>query len=224
MGSSSSTPLIAAQNFAISAAIAARALPMRLRRLLHRAPMRAAAGRTDRRRGRRRGAAPAPSGQRRHGRMHGYVAAVHVLIVAAAISAPNDALTRERASRPPPASASSRDCVFSGKCGVIARWGLASTRGSSYVESRRGTEPQRARPLRCEAAPPTKEGPRAGPEKVPQAARVRVVFVLPRGLSAAGYDWQAATSPGTTGFDVVGSWGWWRVEVPGGLVKHPGKP
>jgi hypothetical protein len=30
--------------------------------------------------------------------------------------------------------------------------------------------------------------------------------------------------PGTTGFDVVGSWGWWRVEVPGGLVKHPGKP
>ena len=32
------------------------------------------------------------------------------------------------------------------------------------------------------------------------------------------------TSPGTTGFDAVGSWGWWRVEVPGGLVKHPGKP
>jgi len=30
------------------------------------------------------------------------------------------------------------------------------------------------------------------------------------------------TSPGTTGFDVVGSWGWLRVEVPGGLVKHPG--
>jgi hypothetical protein len=29
---------------------------------------------------------------------------------------------------------------------------------------------------------------------------------------------------GTTGFDVVGSWGWLRVEVPGGLVKHPGKP
>jgi hypothetical protein len=28
---------------------------------------------------------------------------------------------------------------------------------------------------------------------------------------------------GTTGFDVVGSWGWLRVEVPGGLVKHPGK-
>src|SRR5207248_8318962 len=28
--------------------------------------------------------------------------------------------------------------------------------------------------------------------------------------------------PGTTGFDVVGSWGWLRVEVPGGLVKHPG--
>ncbi len=30
------------------------------------------------------------------------------------------------------------------------------------------------------------------------------------------------TSPGTTGFDVVDSWGWLRVEVPGGLVKHPG--
>ena len=27
--------------------------------------------------------------------------------------------------------------------------------------------------------------------------------------------------PGTTGFDVVGSWGWLRVEVPGGLVKPP---
>jgi hypothetical protein len=29
--------------------------------------------------------------------------------------------------------------------------------------------------------------------------------------------------PGTTGFDVVGSRGWLRVEVPGGLVKLPGK-
>ena len=28
--------------------------------------------------------------------------------------------------------------------------------------------------------------------------------------------------PGTTGFDVVDSRGWLRVEVPGGLVKHPG--
>jgi hypothetical protein len=28
---------------------------------------------------------------------------------------------------------------------------------------------------------------------------------------------------GTTGFDVVVSQGWLRVEVPGGLVKHPGK-
>ena len=26
---------------------------------------------------------------------------------------------------------------------------------------------------------------------------------------------------GTTGFDVVDSQGWLRVEVPGGLVKHP---
>ena len=30
-----------------------------------------------------------------------------------------------------------------------------------------------------------------------------------------------STSPGTTGFDVVVSWGWLRVEVPGGLVKPP---
>jgi hypothetical protein len=28
-------------------------------------------------------------------------------------------------------------------------------------------------------------------------------------------------TPGTTGFDVVGSWEWLRVEVPGGLVKPP---
>jgi len=34
----------------------------------------------------------------------------------------------------------------------------------------------------------------------------------------------AQTLPGTTGFDAVGSWGWLRAEVPGGLVKHPGKP
>ena len=34
----------------------------------------------------------------------------------------------------------------------------------------------------------------------------------------------AETSTGTTGFDMAGSCGWWRVEVPGGLVKHPGKP
>jgi hypothetical protein len=38
---------------------------------------------------------------------------------------------------------------------------------------------------------------------------------------APGYT-RKSTSPGTTGFDVVGSWGWLRVEVPGGLVKHPG--
>jgi hypothetical protein len=34
---------------------------------------------------------------------------------------------------------------------------------------------------------------------------------------------EQATFTGTTGFDAVGSCGWWRVEVPGGLVKTPGK-
>src|ERR1700760_4798160 len=41
-------------------------------------------------------------------------------------------------------------------------FGLARRVASSYFESRRGTEPPRARPLRCEAAPPTKKGPRTG--------------------------------------------------------------
>src|SRR4029077_9083957 len=44
----------------------------------------------------------------------------------------------------------------------VAGKGVAFALGASYFESRRGTEPQRARPLRCEAAPPTKEGFRAG--------------------------------------------------------------
>src|SRR5205085_12171776 len=39
----------------------------------------------------------------------------------------------------------------------------------------------------------------------------------------AALECEGTTQPaGTTGFDVVGSWGWLRVEVPGGLVKHPG--
>ena len=49
----------------------------------------------------------------------------------------------------------------------------------------------------------------------------------PRHLRLSGtilerYDLFGSTAPqGTTGFDVVGSWGWSRVEVPGGLVNHP---
>jgi hypothetical protein len=56
------------------------------------------------------------------------------------------------------------------------------------------------------------EGSSSGP--------VRVAFVLAQLVSALVFRRQAF--PGTTGFDMVGSWGWWRVEVPGGLVKHPG--
>ncbi|MEA2313951.1 MAG: hypothetical protein QOI03_643 [Solirubrobacteraceae bacterium] len=37
------------------------------------------------------------------------------------------------------------------------------------------------------------------------------------------YTGSCNTPTGTTGFDAVGLCGWWRVEVPGGLVKHPGK-
>ena len=101
--------------------------------------------------------------------------------------------------------------------------GVAIAQGKSYFESRRGTEPQRARPPRCEAAPPTEEGLRAGPSwflKRPGTASISFSAIS---FSAATLDRQR-TSLGTTGFDAVGSWGWWRVEVPGGLVKHPGKP
>ncbi len=40
--------------------------------------------------------------------------------------------------------------------------GVARRAAAGYLQSRRGTEPQRARPPRCEAAPPTKDGLRAG--------------------------------------------------------------
>src|ERR1700733_8679714 len=41
---------------------------------------------------------------------------------------------------------------------------LAIARAGSYLECRRGFEPSRARPPRCEAAPPETESPRAGSE------------------------------------------------------------
>ncbi len=55
--------------------------------------------------------------------------------------------------------------------------------------------------------------------RVPQAIRSASTS-----FSRRRYDVRAVHLPGTTGFDVVGSWGWLRAEVPGGLVKHPEKP
>ena len=108
-----------------------------------------------------------------------------------------------------------------------SKMGLATGQRRGYFESRRGTEPQRARPLRCEAAPPVKEGPRARRSRFLKRLGTASLYVrgqfltTPRPRARLG---GRRTFPGTTGFDVVGSWGWWRVEVPGGLVKHPGKP
>jgi hypothetical protein len=68
---------------------------------------------------------------------------------------------------------------------------------------------------------PDTDGPPGQAEEGSSSGSVRVAFVNRRG--SARYDLWAAT-PGTTGFDVVGSWGWSRVEVPGGLVNHPEKP
>ena len=103
---------------------------------------------------------------------------------------------------------------------------------------------QRARPTRCEAAPPKPEGRKVSRggflERRPGTASLCLSFRTPtRGAVWCGvllgvafffgpyrpppwrYTGQARTSPGTTGFDAVGSWGWWRAEVPGGLVNHP---
>src|SRR5580700_11366333 len=71
-----------------------------------------------------------------------------------------------------------RVAVFSGMCGIEHPVGLQSDGGPSYVECRRGTEPQRARPLRCEAAPPARKGPRAGPTGFLKVAWDRVYFCL----------------------------------------------
>ena len=105
---------------------------------------------------------------------------------------------------------------------------------------------QRARPTRCEAAPPKPEGRKVSRggflERRPGTASlclssglglelgvqggVRSCGLRPGrfrtpGLVAAPLHWVGKTSSGTTGFDAVGSWGWWRAEVPGGLVNHP---
>ena len=120
--------------------------------------------------------------------------------------------------------------AFSRNVRSDARDGLAFDLRAGYFESRRGTEPQRARPPRCEAAPPARQGPRARPSGFLKRPGTASLFVRCR-RRASATAWQHGattrceqqTSPGTTGFDVVGSWGWLRVEVPGGLVKHPGK-
>src|ERR1700681_4636703 len=71
----------------------------------------------------------------------------------------------------------------------------------------RGVRPRHLRPT----------APRGRRRRVPQAARSAS---LSFSNGSARYDLLQHT-PGTTGFDVVGSWGWLRVEVPGGLVNHP---
>ena len=67
---------------------------------------------------------------------------------------------------------------------------------------------------------PETGGPSGQSEEGSSSGSVRVDFVC--GHGSARYDLYV-TTPGTTGFDVVGSWGWSRVEVPGGLVNHPEK-
>jgi predicted kinase len=51
---------------------------------------------------------------------------------------------------------------------------------------------------------------------VPRSERWRSVTVLdrPSAASVDGLQWTQTQPLGTTGFDVVGSWGWLRVEVP----------
>src|SRR5271166_4127743 len=44
--------------------------------------------------------------------------------------------------------------LFFGNSRKVLDWGLALSAGAFYVAPRRGTESQRARPPRCEAAPP----------------------------------------------------------------------
>ncbi len=55
---------------------------------------------------------------------------------------------------------------------------LAIRSGGYYLGSRRGSESQRARPLRCEAAPPQPPGLTAGRGRFLKTARDRVAFVL----------------------------------------------
>ena len=67
---------------------------------------------------------------------------------------------------------------------------------------------------------PETGSPPGWPEEGSSSGSFRVAFVC--GAVRPRYDLLAAhNAPGTTGFDVVGSWGWSRVEVPGGLVNHP---
>ena len=60
-----------------------------------------------------------------------------------------------------------------GVCGNSWRGVLTGLAGQAYVGFRRGTEPQRARPLRCEAAPPKPGRPsRVLPGRVPRSGPV----------------------------------------------------
>jgi predicted kinase len=78
-------------------------------------------------------------------------------------------------------------------------------------QQRRGRRVSRARMDR-EAA----RWDRLSRRGVPRREGWRSVAVLDRGSAAAleGLQWRQTQPLGTTGFDVVGSWGWLRVEVP----------
>ncbi len=103
--------------------------------------------------------------------------------------------------------------------------GLAFPAGRGYFESRRGTEPQRARPMRCEAAPPARRRlsgliQTGFLERLGTASffvPCRVLQGGPARLQAVGHP------PGTTGFDVVGLVGMVASRGPGRPRKTPGK-
>ena len=84
------------------------------------------------------------------------------------------ACARRRVCAHPPAHASR----FLRKVRDQASSGVANGPGASYFGSRRGTKPQRARPPRCEAAPPKRKGLRAGPSGFLKVAWDRVYFCL----------------------------------------------
>src|ERR1700730_8184915 len=75
------------------------------------------------------------------------------------------------------------------------RGGLAIADNPSYFESRRGTEPQRARPLRCEAAPPKTKGPRAGRDGFLKRLGTASLYVPAQFGSLPRRDAEAPSSP-----------------------------
>src|SRR5271155_4181545 len=133
--------------------------------------------------------------------------------------------------------ASPRPVLFFGTCGGLVYEGLHSPGAGATLNPDADPEPQRARPPRCEAAPPTKKGPRtrqSGFLKRPGTASFFVLRLFgsigpsppapsprsglhptplrPRAAGVRGYN-EPASIPGTTGFDVVGSRGWGRGAV-----------